>query len=206
MQAIASTYHQVIRFIGANGRQEDLHGDQVASKKCYVSIVHNSTKAKQVQCVEVPNLALLEDIGELAEDKAIEDLVFMPINEDGSRFFLLGSSLSEAERKDMFQFFKNNIKVFAWTPYEMPGVDPNFISHTLNVKKDSKLVVQKARCSAPEHAEAVMEEVNRLLDANAIQEVQYPTWLSNTVIVKKKNGQRKVCVDYTNLIDACPKD
>lgn len=49
MQVIASTYHQVVRFIGANGRQEDLRGDQVASKKCYVSAVHNSTKAKQVR-------------------------------------------------------------------------------------------------------------------------------------------------------------
>ncbi|XP_058189245.1 uncharacterized protein LOC131306833 [Rhododendron vialii] len=44
MQAIASTYHQVIRFIGINGRQEDLRGDQIASKKCYVSAIHNSTK------------------------------------------------------------------------------------------------------------------------------------------------------------------
>ncbi|XP_058180120.1 uncharacterized protein LOC131298661 [Rhododendron vialii] len=51
MQAIASTYHQVVRFIGINGRQEDLRGDQIASKKCYVSAVHNSTKAKQVQWV-----------------------------------------------------------------------------------------------------------------------------------------------------------
>lgn len=69
----------------------------------------------------------------------------------------------------------------------MPGVDLNFICHSLNVKKDWKLVVQKARRSAPEHAEAVIEEVNQLLEANAIQDVWYPTWLSNTVMVKKKN-------------------
>lgn len=75
MQAIASTYHQVVHFISANGRQEDLRCDQVASKKCYVSAGHNSTKAKQVQWVKVPNLAVLEDVSEPAEDKAIEDLV-----------------------------------------------------------------------------------------------------------------------------------
>lgn len=69
----------------------------------------------------------------------------------------------------------------------MPGVDLNFICHSLNVKKDWKPVVQKARRSAPEHAEAVIEEVNQLLEANAIQDVWYPTWLSNTVMVKKKN-------------------
>ncbi|XP_058216779.1 uncharacterized protein LOC131327651 [Rhododendron vialii] len=169
MQAIASTYYQVVRFIGTHRRQKDLRGDQVASKKCYVSAVHNSTKGKQVQWVEVPDLAVLEDVGELAKEKAIEDLVSMPITED--RFW----------------------------------VDPNFISQSLNVNKDSKPIVQKARRSAPEHAEVVIEEVNRLLEANAIQEVQYPTWLSNTIIVKK-NDKWRVCIDYTNLNDASPID
>ncbi|XP_058216790.1 uncharacterized protein LOC131327660 [Rhododendron vialii] len=64
MQAIASTYHQVIRFISENGRQEDLRGDQVASKKCYVSAVHNSSKAKQVQWVEIPDMAVIEGVSE----------------------------------------------------------------------------------------------------------------------------------------------
>lgn len=31
-------------------------------------------------------------------------------------------------------------------------------------------------------------------------------WLTNTVVVKKKNGKGRVCVDYTNLNDVCPKD
>ncbi|XP_058185694.1 uncharacterized protein LOC131302919 [Rhododendron vialii] len=62
MQAIASTYHQVVRFIDINGRWEDLRGDQIASKKCYVSAVHNSTKAKQVQWVEIPDITMIDDI------------------------------------------------------------------------------------------------------------------------------------------------
>ena len=65
---------------------------------------------------------------------------------------------------------------------------------------------QKARRSAPVHAEAVQKEVEKLLQAGAIREIQYPTWLSNTVVVKKKNGKWRVCVDFTNLNQACPKD
>ena len=34
----------------------------------------------------------------------------------------------------------------------------------------------------------------------------YPTWLSNTVVVKKNNGSWRVCVDFTDLNKACPKD
>src|SRR5208282_5473427 len=97
LRAVASTYHQVVRYIGATGQQEDLYGDQVASKKCYISSIHNSSRPKQVHWVEVPDAPVLEDVGAPAEEKAIEDLVTVPINEDGSRFFLIGSSLNNVD-------------------------------------------------------------------------------------------------------------
>jgi hypothetical protein len=59
---------------------------------------------------------------------------------------------------------------------------------------------------APERASIVMEEVSRLLAASAIREIQYPTWLSNTVVMKKKNCKWRMCVDFTDLNQACPKD
>jgi hypothetical protein len=46
---------------------------------------------------------------------------------------------------------------------------------------------------------AVKAEVQRLLDANIIREVKYPTWLANTMLVKKKNGKRRMGIDFTNL-------
>ena len=45
-----------------------------------------------------------------------------------------------------------------------------------------------------------------MLEANFIREVYYPDWLANVVIVKKANGKWKMCVDFTNLNKACPKD
>ena len=59
---------------------------------------------------------------------------------------------------------------------------------------------------ASERAEVVVKEVDRLLEANAVRPVQYPTWLSNTVVVRKKNVKWRVCVDFTDLNKACPKD
>jgi hypothetical protein len=53
--------------------------------------------------------------------------------------------------------------------------------------------------------EAVQKEVEKLLQARAIGELHYPTWLFNTVVVKKKNGKWRVCIDFTNLNQACPK-
>ena len=51
-----------------------------------------------------------------------------------------------------------------------------------------------------------MEEVERLLTAGIIQEVYYPEWLANVVMVKKSNRKWKMCVDFTDLNKACPKD
>ena len=88
----------------------------------------------------------------------------------------------------------------------MPGLDPEFIRHELNARPECKPVVQKPRRSAATHTDAILAGVDRLTEAGAIREVQYPTWLANTVVVKNKTGAWRVCVDYTNLNDACPKD
>ncbi|KAH7576582.1 hypothetical protein JRO89_XS01G0112900 [Xanthoceras sorbifolium] len=39
-----------------------------------------------------------------------------------------------------------------------------------------------------------------------VREVNYPDWLANLVVVKKKNGKWRVCIDFTDLNKACPKD
>ena len=50
------------------------------------------------------------------------------------------------------------------------------------------------------------EEVRKLLEANFIREVYYPDWLANVVMVKKANEKWRMCVDFTDLNRACPKD
>ena len=48
--------------------------------------------------------------------------------------------------------------------------------------------------------------MTKLKQAGAIKEVFYPEWLANTVVVRKKNGKWRVCVDFTDLNRACSKD
>ena len=42
--------------------------------------------------------------------------------------------------------------------------------------------------------------------AGAIKDVFYPERLANTMVVKEKNGKWRVCIEFTNLNKACPKD
>jgi hypothetical protein len=55
-------------------------------------------------------------------------------------------------------------------------------------------------------AEGARNEVKRLLSAGVIREVKYPEWLANTVKVKKANDKWRMCIDFTDLNKACPKD
>ena len=57
-----------------------------------------------------------------------------------------------------------------------------------------------------ERAKAVNDEVDKLLKIGSIREVQYPELLANTVVVKKKNGKDRVCIDFTDLNKACPEE
>ena len=59
---------------------------------------------------------------------------------------------------------------------------------------------------APERDNAIKEEVHKLVITEFIRKVYYPNWLTNVVMVKKANGKWRMCVDFTDLNKACPKD
>ena len=48
--------------------------------------------------------------------------------------------------------------------------------------------------------------MDKLLRAGFIRRVIYPEWLANVVLVKKSSGKWRMCVDFTDLNKACPKD
>lgn len=84
----------------------------------------------------------------------------------------------------------------------MPGIDRAVTQHNLKISRNHKPVIQKKRCFAPERQEAIQAEVDKLMKARFVR----PRWLANVVMVKKANGKWRMCVDYTDLNKACPKD
>jgi hypothetical protein len=88
----------------------------------------------------------------------------------------------------------------------MPGVPRELAEHSLNVRPDAKPVKQPLRRFVEEKRRAIGEEIARLLVAGFIMEVFYPDWLANPILVLKKNNTWQICIDYTSLNKACPKD
>ena len=88
----------------------------------------------------------------------------------------------------------------------MPGLDPDVVVHCLSIKRGIPPKKQPQRRFRPELVPEIEKEVNKLIEAGFIREVKYPTWIANIVPVRKKNGQLRICVDFRDLNDACPKD
>ncbi|VFQ85179.1 unnamed protein product [Cuscuta campestris] len=93
--------------------------------------------------------------------------------------------------------------LFAWGPEDMPGVNPKIICHRLAVDPTHKLIKQKKCFLSSERREFVTKQVATLQSIGHIQGVRYPEWLANVVLAPKGNTWR-MCIDYTDLKNACP--
>ena len=72
---------------------------------------------------------------------------------------------------------------------------------------DHAHVMQVKLCKANTRGvTAIGQEIAKLLAARFIREVFHSDWLANPVLVKKKTRKWRMCVDYTSLNKACPKD
>ena len=103
-------------------------------------------------------------------------------------------------------FIRNNRDVFAWSHENMPGIDPSVMVHRLNMSPTFTPICQKKKIFALERDQAITEKVHKLQEANFIKEVYYPDWLANVVMVKKSSEKWRMCIDFTDLNKACPKD
>ncbi|GKV09734.1 hypothetical protein SLEP1_g21190 [Rubroshorea leprosula] len=146
-----------------------------------------------------------EGVGQKAEP--VEPVETVPLNPDmPERTVKIGTKLTKKERVELLEFLRVNQDVFAWTTDEMPGVLAELTVHKLSTDPTRRPVVQKRRLFGPEKQAAIDEEIQKLLQAGFIRRVEYSEWVSNPVLVKKPNGKWRMCIDFTNLNDACPKD
>jgi hypothetical protein len=88
----------------------------------------------------------------------------------------------------------------------MPGVPREVIEYHLAVCPQAHPVKQKTRKQAQEKQDFIVQEIEKLKKVKLIREVAHPTWIANPVVVPKANGSGRLCVDFTSLNKACPKD
>ena len=87
----------------------------------------------------------------------------------------------------------------------MLGIPREVAKHELRILPGSKPVQQRLCHFDDERRRAIGEEIAKLLAAGFIKEVYHSDWLSNPVLVRKKTGQWRMCVDYTSLNKDMPQ-
>ena len=105
-----------------------------------------------------------------------EELEPIQLDDQPEHLVYIGSKLAKDVRDLLIHFLKQNIEVFAWKQEDMGGINLAVITQKLNISPSFLPVKQKRRSLAPERQKTINEEVNKLLQAKAIREVEYPGW------------------------------
>ncbi|KAK0599321.1 hypothetical protein LWI29_004240 [Acer saccharum] len=212
-RAVTSTHALKIKFPTEFGVGE-LRGSQEMARRANLSIFKDKARMETLSIFEVDrevqedNLENFEldprDKTSREKEEPTESVVLDEAEPD--KIVKIGARLTEQVKKDVTSLLKEYKGIFAWCHEDMPGIDRSVISYNLTVNEKCKPVVQKRRSFNLERSAAIKEEVSKLLAARSIREVKYPEWVANVVLVKKKNNQWRMCVDFTDLNKACPKD
>ena len=173
-------------------------------------LTQQTGNSEEVVVDQAESIAVKEEKSTTAEPKmtAKEELEVINLSDDldVNKPISISMSLSAEERKCLIDLLHEYKDVFAWDYDEMPGIDPGFVAHSLNVEPGTRPVMQPMRTVHTEVEAQITQKVKKLLAVGFIKPIQHPRWLSNIVPVKKKNGQIRCCVDFRNLNKACSKD
>ena len=118
----------------------------------------------------------------------------------------IGVSCSPNEIKEYTELFKEFHDIFAWSYEEMPGIDPRIVKHEIETYLNAKRVRQHLCAVNPRKAPMTKDEIEKMLKSGFINPVPLTEWISNPILVDKKQGVIRICTDFHDLNRACPKD
>ena len=173
-----------------------MRGNWMATCECYIAMLEMDDHQQNI-CIEEQQ----------AIAKPVEELEEITLDESKpAQTTKMCTLSSRTVQQVLTTFLKENQDVFAWSHKDMLGIEPSIIVHRLNVSPSSLPIRQRKRVFVQERDKAIAKEVQKLLDVDFIREVYYPNWLANMVLARKANGKWRMCVDFTDLNRACPKD
>jgi hypothetical protein len=119
---------------------------------------------------------------------------------------VISEDLTSRDEEKFISRLSRNKDVFAWSALDLVGVSRTIIEHSLGIDPSVRPKKQRLCKMSDEKTKAAKAEVHRLLEANFIEPIAYPTWLANVVMVQKKSGKWRMCINFTSLNKLYPKD
>ena len=147
----------------------------------------------------ISRMVSLEGAGEEVEELRLSE-------EEDSRTVKINKDLPDSLKQELLQLFKEYKDVFAWDHTELKGIDPRVCQHKIPLKMDARPVRMQRYRMNPNYAKRVKEEIDALLKAGFIAEVESSDCIFPIVVVPKKNGKLRICVDFRKLNEQTIKD
>jgi len=150
------------------------------------------------------------DATKLREENKMDPGEYLEINigtSEDPKMVKIGKGTSLEEGKKLIDLLREYRDVLAFSYDELKGYREDVMEHTIPLKdENAKPFRQKLRQINPKLVPLVQKELAKMLAAGIIAQTRHSTWCSNLVIVRKKNGTIRLCVDFRNLNLACKKD
>ena len=111
----------------------------------------------------------------------------------------IATDLEPEEESELIKLLKEYKDVFAWSFKDLKGVDPAVCQHTIPMREDAKPSKQHPYIYNDNFAAKIKEEIDKLKDAGFIYEIEHTQWVAPIVVVPKKNGKLRVCVNLKKV-------
>ncbi|KAK6145078.1 hypothetical protein DH2020_021898 [Rehmannia glutinosa] len=159
-QAIVSTYHMKLKFV-VGDKEGEVLGDVQAARKCYVEAVKKEEQKKSKRkMVELERETKPERVPDLLSVRPEEELMSVElVPRDAGKVTRVGTQLSSELTSEIICFLRKNTDVFAWTARDLQGVDPDQVTHHLNVDKEKRSVKEKRPLGAVK--DKILEQIPR---------------------------------------------
>eukprot|EP00253_Pinus_taeda_P035613 PITA_35613 len=118
----------------------------------------------------------------------------------------INKNLEKSQQEELTKILQKHSIALAWEYTDMKGIDPKTCIHHIYIEENSRPIRQPQRRMNPNLREIVKEELQKLLNVNFIYPISNSRWVSPLVIVHKKNGKWRVCIDYRELNKSTLKD
>nr|GEY66245.1 hypothetical protein [Tanacetum cinerariifolium] len=175
--AISSTIHGMMKFPTPKGiatvcaRAKPIYECRWSERK----VVEQEVTVKETE--ETRNMSMEE------EEKVLVNPAFP------EQTITIGTQFSAKCHEQLVCLLKYNMDVFAWQPSDMGRVPRRLVRYALNVNHSVPPVAQKRRVLGTEKSKVVTKEVEEWVEVGIVRPVQYPTWISNPVLVKKMSKE-----------------
>jgi hypothetical protein len=173
-----------------------------------LEVINLQTNTLPKGCVPLENLFDRHDVfkGKRPNKQADEALEFNIGTEIDPRMIKIGKGTTEKERIEILALVREFKDTFAWNYDDLKAYRGDVIHHAIPLVEGAKPFRQKLRHINPKLASQIQKELQKMVDTGIITPIRYSSWMSNLVVVRKKNGDIRLCVDFRNLNQLSLKD